>query len=435
MSNEHKTFAVGMAQEKITPELPCRLAGYFHERIADKVRDDIYVKAVIIDKLALVSCDLVALTEEIVSGAKSIIERECALDSEQIIICATHTHTAPEVRREVKSEWCNDAYIEKVIKTIAATVKKAFESRFEGTVHYGTTDAPEYSFNRLYRKADGSEVFGRTSDDIIGPAGPVDSSLQTIFLRDKDKEVRGVIINFACHPDVIGGGRADFVSADWPGEMAKNIAAVYGQDVTCLFLQGTAGDINQTDYLPHYMPNSGVIKAVQMGRGLAGAAMLAGEKAEAMTASNCAISCGHLELPFYTRDKVFFNKIEELKKKSERTYFEKALIMRGEEWNKDGKSIEIPVHCMRLGDIAIVGIPAEIFTAWGLEIKKYSPSAHTIIIELCDKRVSNYVPTSDQANRGAYGSIPVLSRFLEPDAGRLMVECAIENLQKLWKTK
>ena len=432
---EHYFYNIGIAQEKITPELPCRLAGYFHERVADKVRDDIYVKALLIDKLVLVSCDLVALTEEIVSGAKEIIMQECGLNSEQILICATHTHTAPEIRREVQPTWCDDAYIKKLIKTIAATAQKAFESKFEGTVHYGAVDAPEYSFNRLYRQADGSEVFGKIGDAIIGPAGPVDSSLQTLFIRDKDKEVRGVVINFACHPDVIGGGQADFVSADWPGEMAKNIAAVYGKNIPCLFLQGTAGDINQTDYLPHYIPNGGVSKAVQMGRGLSGAAMLAGEKAEAMTDSSCAISCEYLELPFYTRDKEFFDKIEELKKKSERTYFENALILRGEEWNKDGKSIKIPIHCMRLGNIAIVGMPAEIFTAWGLEIKKYSPAEHTIVIELCDKRVGNYVPTTDQANRGAYGSIPVLSRFFEPDAGRLMIECAIENLQKLWKTK
>lgn len=435
MLNKSKTYLVGTAQEKITPELPCRLAGYFHERIATKIRDDIFVKVLVIDQLVLVSCDLICLTEKVVSGAKSILQKECNLSPEQILMCATHTHTAPEIRKEVQPAWCNDSYIKNLIKIIASAVKKAVDSKFEATIHYGSVDAPEYSFNRLYRNADGSEVFGRSGDDIIGPAGPVDSSVQTLLIRDADKEVRAVAINFACHPDIVGGGGADFISADWPGEMAKNIAAVYGEDVPCVFLQGTAGDINQTDYLENYMPNGGVIKAVQMGRALAGAAMLAGENAKPLSDSTTALAYEYIDLPYYTRDEKFMQKIADLKKKDKRTYFEEALIERGEGWDKDGKRVTIPIQCMRLGNIAIVGLPAEIFTAWGLELKKYSPAEHTIIIELTDKRVSNYVPTTNQATRGAYGSIPILSRFLEADAGRLMVECAIKNLQKLWKNK
>jgi hypothetical protein len=433
--DKHETYLIGVAQESISPELPCRLAGYFHERLATRIRDDIFVKVLAIDQLILVSCDLVALNEEIVSKTKSILQQECALNPNQILMCATHTHTAPEIRKDQNPAWVDDNYNLRLVRTVADTVKKAVETKFAATIHYGTVNAPEYSFNRLYRSADGSECFGRQGNDIIGSAGPVDSSVQTLLIRDTNKEVRAVVVNFACHPDVIGGGKADFVSADWPGEMAKNIAAVYGEHVSCLFLQGTAGDIGQHDFQEHYIPNSGPVKAAQMGRALAGAAMLAGEKAEALDDLATASICEYITIQNYTRDEEFMRHIADLKKKDERTYFENALIEKAEAWDKDGKSVQAPIHCMRLGNIAIVGFPAEIFTKWGLEVKQYSPAEHTMIVELAGGRITNYVSTTDQATRGAYGSIPVLSRHLEVDAGRLMVECAIKNLHKLWNNK
>ena len=55
----------GCAQEVITPKLGISMAGYFHDRIAKSVRDDLYAKAVVIEhdgrRIALVSCDLISI--------------------------------------------------------------------------------------------------------------------------------------------------------------------------------------------------------------------------------------------------------------------------------------------------------------------------------------------------------------------------------------
>ena len=53
--------------------------------------------------------------------------------------------------------------------------------------------------------------------------------------------------------------------------------------------------------------------------------------------------------------------------------------------------------------------------------------------KLANGRVSTYIPTTDQAERGAYGAMPILSRALCADAGRRMVDQTIIDLHDLWK--
>jgi hypothetical protein len=88
---------------------------------------------------------------------------------------------------------------------------------------------------------------------------------------------------------------------------------------------------------------------------------------------------------------------------------------------------------MRIGDIALVALPAEIFARIGLEIKHFSPAPFTFVVELSNARSSTYVPTTDQAERGAYGAKPILSRWLCSDAGRRMSDAALAMLYKLWE--
>jgi hypothetical protein len=93
---------------------------------------------------------------------------------------------------------------------------------------------------------------------------------------------------------------------------------------------------------------------------------------------------------------------------------------------------DVPVQAMRLGDIGLIGLPAEIFVRLGLEIKHFSPALQTFVVELANARASTYVPTTDQAERGAYGARPILSRWLCSDAGRRMADAAIVMLHQLW---
>jgi len=437
-------FSLGCAQVDITPPLGVSLAGYFHDRVAARVRDPLYVRALVLatpdgdhaDSIALVSMDLCAVTRLFVDEAKRRIHEELGIPPERVMVSATHTHTGPEHR---ESRWVPAAteWRDGLPERIAECVKRAAAGGFEGTLRPGSADVTGYAFNRITRLADGAEVFGPQSTDSypLGPAGPVDPEMVTLAAVDMDGRLRALVVNFGLHVDVIGGGAADFVSADWPGEMAKAVSAVYGEDVVTIFLQGTAGDVNQNPYDPTFLPTGGPAKAVQLGRALAGAAMMASERAEPMANATLDAELLSLAIPYYTRDQAILDQAAAYRAKSQPTYFEHAFAEEVENWRYDGETAEVGVQCLRVGDVGMATFPGEVFTGLGLELKRWSPAGLTMPVTLANDAVTSYFPTTDQAERGGYGAMPILSRFLVADAGRRMVDAAGAALQRMWRTR
>lgn len=438
---EPALFKVGRAQQCITPPLGVQLAGYFHIREAKSVYSDLFARAVVIEsgnqRVALVSCDLISMTGDVSDFAKALIEAECGIPAANIMICSTHTHTGPEMR-SVSNMKRDEEWTAALPGHIAAAVAAADKNKVPATLHAGTTEATGYSFNRLFRLEDGSEVFGRGNAGkkaVLGTAGPIDPELQTLSARDEEGNLIALMVNFALHPDVIGGGSADFISADWPGLLGDTIASVYGDTVVTLLLQGTCGDINHHTHDKTALPTGGPAKSLQLGRALAGAAMVALERAEPMEDASLSVMTKIVDIPYYTRDEAFYKEIEKLEQKEKPGDMDKSIIRRGRSWPHDGEIAPVPVQALRIGDLGMVALPAEIFVRIGLEIKEWSIAPHTFIVELANDRVSTYVPFPYQAERGAYGEKPILSRWLDGDAGRFMADTSIELLYSLFREK
>jgi len=93
------TLQAGTATVNITPELGCHLVGYFADRIADHIHDELLVKAIVLTDgettLGLVTCDLISLPVATVNAAKALIEERTGIAPANVLISATHTHTAP----------------------------------------------------------------------------------------------------------------------------------------------------------------------------------------------------------------------------------------------------------------------------------------------------------------------------------------------------
>ncbi len=432
------SFQAGCARVDITPPLGVSLAGYFHDRRARAVRDHLYANAMVLaggnQRAALVSCDLICMSAAVAQSAKSAIHEEIGISPDHVLISATHTHTGPELRRNSVVS-VNEKWRDNLPARIAEAVRTAASRQVPVTLRAGTAHVEGLSWNRLFRLKDGNEVFGAhgREEQVVREAGPIDPQLQTLSAVTEDGSLVGVLVNFALHPDVIGGGAADFISADWPGELVHALRAVYGRGAVALFLQGAAGDINHVPHTPTRLPTRGPEKAVQLGRALAGAAMTAMEKAEPMTACVIDAKVEHLAVPYYTRDQDLACEVAALKTKAHPTDFERYIIERFESWPHDGRTADVPVQAFRIGNMGLVGLPAEVFVRIGLEIKEFSPAKQTMIAELANARVSTYVPTGDQARRGAYGAKPILSRWLDADAGRRMADAAQRLLWELWE--
>ena len=87
------------------------------------------------------------------------------------------------------------------------------------------------------------------------------------------------------------------------------------------------------------------------------------------------------------------------------------------------------VQAFRLSDdVAIVGLPGEVFVELGLAIKKASPFKTTLVIELCND-APGYVPTFKAFTEGSYETV---NSRVDIGGGEML---AGQALRLLWKLK
>jgi len=85
---------------------------------------------------------------------------------------------------------------------------------------------------------------------------------------------------------------------------------------------------------------------------------------------------------------------------------------------------------MRIGDVAIVGVPAEFFTKLGVDIKRRSPFANTLVAELTNDWIG-YLPDREAHQLGGYQVWTGLHSYAEPGTGERMVDEAVKMLEEL----
>jgi hypothetical protein len=100
-------------------------------------------------------------------------------------------------------------------------------------------------------------------------------------------------------------------------------------------------------------------------------------------------------------------------------------------------SLEVMV--IRIGDIAFVGLPGEIFTEFGIDIKARSPFKNTLVMGLTnDDR--DYFPTAVSFTQGPKGFTPMITGYettpgstnYDIGAGEKLAESAVEQLKKIF---
>lgn len=94
---------VAWAQGDITPAQPVLIAGRFHARVSESVKDPLAVSALALataqDHAVLASCDLVALPDELRDAVRHLVpDMNPPLNRRKVVLCATHTHAGPELR-------------------------------------------------------------------------------------------------------------------------------------------------------------------------------------------------------------------------------------------------------------------------------------------------------------------------------------------------
>lgn len=449
----------GMERIEITPEE----TGYPHYRGASTgTHDPLYAKAVVFQqkeqKVALVVADLLWIERDLSVKARKRIESETGIPFKNIIIAGTHSHTSPAYHPNIREltgilrppfdqkedTGEDDGYPQELENGIVRAVVNAWEKREEVDLEALTEEVNELAFNRRFIMKDGKLI---TNPGIGNPAireveGPTDKELPVLMIHRKDSgQPIGSVTNFSLHADTFGGTA---FSADYPGSLAGNLQGHFHKDFVSLFAAGACGNINHIDVSG---TRQGRKNSAEIAEILSSTIIKNMDKFHRINGPTLKISSSVIYAPIQRyspeelewaikeagapplyKETAFLERRRRLKIRSlERIRRTEAVppTIADQPWR-----IPLEVQVFQLGEeLAVVGLPGEVFVDLGLAIKENSPYKHTIIVELTNSHIA-YVPTAEAFTRGGYETI---NSRLAPGGGELLADTAIALLQEMYE--
>jgi neutral ceramidase len=435
---------VGAAAVLITPPSGTPLAGYYNKRLSDGVLDDLYSKAVVVErngmKAAIVILDLISLPRTVVEAARKLIEAQTGVPGANVMIGATHTHTSPVISENRTRGVLDGGDTEPALRYTAALPALIAQSVAEANKRLAPARGSaaiaregEVSFNRRFWMRDGSVSWNppKLDKNIIRAAGPIDPEIGFLYFETPDEKPITTIVNFALHADTVGGTK---VSADYAGQLSRLLGEYKGREMLTLFALGACGNINHRDVFWRDR-QKGINEAFRIGSALAGAINRSWDDLKPFDPGAIQVRSELVNLPLAPitdEDVVQANEVFKRVNTPQTKFMEQVKTFQVLDVQaRQGRPLEVEVQVITIGrDVAFVSLPGEVFVELGISIKKASPFPYTMIVELANGSIG-YIP-----NKSAYpeGNYEVVSARCAAGAGEMLVTAAAKLLGAMFES-
>ncbi len=437
----------GLGRRCINPGMPISLAGYFNARMWDKILDDIEVRVLALRSgrawATLVQFDLVNVSQELADAVYAAVASAGIkeLSPANIIITATHSHTAPEIRSGKPG--ANPQYLPFAAAQALAAIQEALAGMQTGALAGGMTSDHRFIFNRRYWMKTGEVVTnpGKLNPEIDRPEGEIDPEIPLLAITQNGK-IRILIANIVNHSDTIGGNG---VSADWPGFLRRRLENQLGAGSMVLPLIGAAGNINHFD-VRTATNQTCYAEAERIGEGYAATIAPALSRLQPLpdcrlrtcgatvTAAPRAIPPAELaearallerlkDIPDATRGGTLTS--EDLAKKSPVAL--KHFALRTAAMAEFNEPVIFKLVGIFLGaTAALISLPGEPFVEIGLDLRKRIFAGRlTMVLEQCNGTgnvniAGGYIPNEWNYGRGGYETTPRSNPYAVDTAGKLL---------------
>ncbi|MGI6544790.1 MAG: neutral/alkaline non-lysosomal ceramidase N-terminal domain-containing protein, partial [Limnochordia bacterium] len=260
-------WQAGFAKVDITPPLGTWLMGFGgRTHGATGMYDPLYATALVLstgsERIAIVSCDLLALSDEHVQEIRRIVNAAIGLQPQNIMVHTTHTHSGPLVGKLRGFGEPDAAYESVLLRQIASAIILASQRMVPVNITFGTGRAA-VGVNRRVRSDSGISI-GEN------PQGAYDDRVASLgFWRADGSGLLGVVLWAVVHPVMLGPFNY-WISRDIPGKAVDRLETLYPGSI-CLYLTGPTGNIN-----PRGMAEPEKMEMVNKhGATIAGAALMA----------------------------------------------------------------------------------------------------------------------------------------------------------------
>ena len=343
-------------------------------------------------KLAIVACDVCCLTRDLLDPVAAEIEETTGIPVSHVLINATHTHHAPSTIT-LDGYYRDQTFCRRVQRAIVKAVQEANAKLPAGgcQFYFGLGEEKTVGQNSRLLLSDNTIYWIGPRSDAVRPTGPFDSQLPVLAFKDPNGKLRALIYNHSTH--TIGTVHGRVRSPSFYGLAAQELEQEWGG--TICFLEGASGSTHNLD-----MPTDEAIRRIEK------AIKDALAKAEEHPVTRLAA----IKRPFFVRVRHFDEAQEDeavsyycLKRIQDNPYYIISIFRRGREIVRpdQGKVLETWLQAMVIGDVAIVGVPAELFTSLGLEIKRRSPFGRTYVAELANDTIG-YLADEEAYDLGGY---------------------------------
>lgn len=407
---------VGFARVDVTPMTGIGLIGYYHERLANGVLDNLELNAIALacgdQKVVLITMDQEGLTRDCCLDFKEYISDVTGLSAQAIYIHATHTHTGPFVVKDSEKPLEREYYMF-LYRRMGDVAKYALADLKPAKMGYATGISPEIAFIRRFRMKDGSTQTnpGRQNPNVDHPIGATDHRVNVLrFDREDGQSI--VVANFGNHPDVIGGRK---FSADWPGFTRRTLEqAIPGSK--CIFFNGAQGDVNHIDIrIPDEGFNDGYEYSRHLGRVVAGTVLQVFDKVTYVDVDSLRYKQTTVHVPAkrptpeQVKQAKIYKELHESGRDDEIPYTGMmhttvvAEAITFVELEHGPEFFDMDLSAVAIGPVAFIGIPGEPFTGIGLELKK--AEGWDLVLPTClTNGKHGYFPMQDAFDEGGYES-------------------------------
>ena len=418
------TLKAGYGRTNITPPMGISISGYYIPRNADGILDDLEATALAVElnskAVILISLDHLHIKQGLATEIRGKVAEATGVEADAVFIHCTHTHTGPHLSDETDEE-LNKRHTEFFITRVIDAATFAMADLRPAKMGFGVGQAPGVAFVRRFRMKDGSVRTnpGVNNPDIVHPIGDIDERVSVVRF-DREGAESLVLVNFANHPDVVGGCK---ISADWPGLTRRTVEKAI-DNTKCIFFNGAQGDINHVNVHPTggflndmFMDFDDVARgyghARYMGRVIAGGVLQIFDKVKYVDVDSLVSVRKVLDVPSnkpapeQLPEAYRIKQLHDEGRDSELPYSGMMLTTvvaeacRMVRLENAPDTFDMTLSGIKLGPVAIVGIPGEPFTGIGRGIKD-TDGFDMILHVCCANGYEGYFPMRDSYEEGGY---------------------------------
>ena len=446
-------FRAGAATSNITPKIGTSINGNMQDVVIRGIHDETYARSMVLDdgqtRLAIVVADLCMVSRETLDEAKRRAHEYTNIPVENMLMSATHTHSAGTACSVFQSDPAED-YLTFLSERIADAVIRANNHLAPARIGWAVGEEPSEVHNRRWRMKPGTEMpnpFGGHDSvkmnpgvgnpDLVEPAGPIDPEVSVVSIQSPEGQPIALLANYSLH--YVGGTKPGEVSADYFGMFADRMQEMLDVDqpdspFVAIMSNGTSGDINNIHWAAERRPERPpYAKMQQVADTVADAAYQAMQTITYHDWVSLDARQEEITLGVRRPNAEEVKRAQEIVNKAdgptmttrEEIYARETLLL------KDyPEQVPLILQAFRLGDLAIAAIPCEVFVEIGLELKQKSPFEPTFTISLANG-YNGYLPTPEHHRLGGYETWRARSSYLETGASPKITQSLFSLLDQL----